>query len=507
MKIKQILLCSLLALPAVGLQSCLSDQEDLFSENSSARISNYLDKTQSVLLDSEHGWVFDVYPGYRLQYGGFAYTLKFTESQVTVGSELDLSAPETSLYKLAKDNGPVLSFDSYNTLMHFFATPSSQMVNSFEGDFEFVIDSVGTDRIKMHGKRNQNVVYLHKLHRPSADYLNAADAMSKAFKMKSATGMVNDKTVVVSFDGRIATIDGGNGTTIERPFTMTDEGLRFYEPINMGGKMVWAMKFDAKEQTLTASDSDVVLHQVVNKVVAGDAAFTRTIYYAGMQSATVNGDATSWLKATANGNSIQIEATANNTGNVRTGIITITKTDGTKAQLPVTQVEFDKDIVGNYTLKYTAANAMPTTRNAVIAKDANGNPTITVEFDYLSTPMSLVFDATWDDSEATLTIKSGDYLGSLSFFGTNLFAYTIFGGMTSSGTPMTTELKPDVEAAFTFSATSDAAGKVVVSAPFSGMYQGTALTQIYLGAFRQQSFATTPMGRLDVLLNPVLQKK
>ena len=39
-----------------------------------------------------------------------------------MGCELAPGVFETSLYKMKGDNGPTLTFDSYNTLMHFFST-------------------------------------------------------------------------------------------------------------------------------------------------------------------------------------------------------------------------------------------------------------------------------------------------------------------------------------------------------------------------------------------------
>ena len=150
MKTHKYFLIGVMAISSLALSSCLKDQEDVFDGNASERMQTYLSDAQKTLMSSENGWALDYYPDRNQSYGGFAYAIKFTGSSATVSSALLPGVSETSLYKMTTDNGPMLSFDSYNTLMHFFATPSGDNYEAYDGDFEFVIDSVASDLVKIH---------------------------------------------------------------------------------------------------------------------------------------------------------------------------------------------------------------------------------------------------------------------------------------------------------------------------------------------------------------------
>ena len=170
MKTNKILTGLSLLFPALLFQSCLKDQEDVFDESSAARMENYLNEAQRVLMSAENGWILEYYPETNRKYGGFTYTLKFTKDEAEVRSEVNPDQKEKCLYAMKTNNGPELSFDTYSPMMHFVATPSSKLYEAYGGDFEFVIDSIGQDAIKFHGKRSQNVMYMHRLKESAAAY-------------------------------------------------------------------------------------------------------------------------------------------------------------------------------------------------------------------------------------------------------------------------------------------------------------------------------------------------
>ena len=76
MKLNKIITLALLLLPALLLQSCLKDQEDLFDSSASARVEKYLSDTQKTLQNAQYGWVLENFPDPNQKYGGYTYTLK-----------------------------------------------------------------------------------------------------------------------------------------------------------------------------------------------------------------------------------------------------------------------------------------------------------------------------------------------------------------------------------------------------------------------------------------------
>lgn len=260
-----ILLYLFLALPALLMQSCLKDDHEVFDENSSARMQEAMTLAHLALVSSENGWIMDYYPDRNLSYGGYAYTVKFDGEKAEVRYEGDTDQVVTSYYKITNDNGPVLSFDTYNELLHFYATPSSSEYEGKDGDFEFVIDEVDTDIIKLHGKRNQNLVVLRKLEEPAETAIKKVAKLSNGAFLKGYTG--TEFSGDFDLNARSMSFTNADGTQLadKSPFIFTEDGIRLYKPVTVGGKTMQNFKYDEASQKLTCTDegaTDIVLNGI-----------------------------------------------------------------------------------------------------------------------------------------------------------------------------------------------------------------------------------------------------
>lgn len=261
MRLNKIYLFSLIAMGAMTLSSCLKDQEDIFEEPSNIRMQETLENTRKVLTSSEEGWLFDYYPDRDISYGGYLYTLKFTDTEVTVGCELAPGETETSLYKFTEDNGPTLSFDTYNSLMHFFATPSGSSgpggYEAFDGDFEFMIMDVTNDLITLRGKRTGNTMYLHRLNEDAAAYIDAAYNISENLFITAAKGTIGTTPVDVKIylGDRSIEMSWGEGEdeSAWEYFLPTKTGVRFIKPLEVKGSTIETLEFDTSEFIFTGS--------------------------------------------------------------------------------------------------------------------------------------------------------------------------------------------------------------------------------------------------------------
>ena len=258
-----ILKLLLLLLPLFVFQSCMKDQDDVFDEPSSLRMQKALDNTRKVLRESEKGWLIDYYVGDNQKYGGYAFTVKFDSLTCTASSELSADTA-TSYYKLTTDDGPVLTFDTYNTVLHALATPSADNYEGFHADYEFIILSADANEVVLKGKKTGSIMKMHPLTETSSAYLSRVDSLVGNFVINGASGTV-DKTsldMLVSIDNRQIEYSSSNDSTISgfTAFTITDKGVRLYEPITVGGKKLQNFTFDANKTTLTCTDaSDVTL--------------------------------------------------------------------------------------------------------------------------------------------------------------------------------------------------------------------------------------------------------
>lgn len=260
MKLYKTLLYVLMILPALLLQSCLKDQEDIFDTPSSIRMQEVLDNAKKVLTSSEEGWAFDYYPDRNLAYGGYAYTVKFDNQKVTVGSELAPGTFESSLYKLTNDNGPILSFDSYNTLMHYFATPSSAQYEGLDGDFEFIIMEVTDNLITLRGKRTGNTMYMHRLTKSAATYIENVYDICDNIIFSSANGTLGSSEIscAIDVDARqmdITYMNGEKAFVGSGSFIPTETGIHFYTPIELNGATLTDMDYNIDTSTFSGKDS------------------------------------------------------------------------------------------------------------------------------------------------------------------------------------------------------------------------------------------------------------
>lgn len=254
MKVRNIFHIAWIAILTLLLQSCLKDQTDDFSEPSAVRLQQLMSQTDATLQNSEYGWAFDYYPNNTQKYGGYAYALQFKDGNVTARCEISGDDEETSTYKMTSDNGAVLSFDGYNSILHYFSTPSSVLPTAFDGDFEFAIDSVSDDLIKVRGVKTQNELVMHKLTMPGKEYINKVVNMKECFVPTEIDGEVNDKPVHanIKFNNRQIVFENGD----EQHYMYTDKGISFYKPINLNGIEVKELAYNEENSKLTGQSVD-----------------------------------------------------------------------------------------------------------------------------------------------------------------------------------------------------------------------------------------------------------
>lgn len=379
MKTNKILTGLALMLPTLLLQSCLKDQEDVFDESSAARMENYLNEAQRVLMSSENGWVLEYYPETHRKYGGFTYTLKFSKDEAEVRSEINPDAKETCLYAMKTNNGPELSFDTYSPMMHFFATPSSELNEAYGGDFEFVIDSIGQDVIKFHGKRSQNVMYMRRLNESAASYQKKVVNVGDNFNLIGSDGTIGGKKAHFEYDvvARQLTITT-NTDTLETAYNYTDNGLRLYEPLTVNGVSVSELTYSKEKLSLSADKIDLskgwqnpqIVVDAIKSIGSDDEAFSRTyrnIDKLGEFKFVTGAD---WVSVTTNGNDLTVNMTPNTTGDVRSTEVYVVN-GNYHSSFVVTQCEVG-DVTGNYGFIYKNKEGKDVVTKASLSASGKG---------------------------------------------------------------------------------------------------------------------------------------
>ena len=364
MKANKLFIYLLLALPALFLQSCQTEEENVFDKSYAERMDDFLQKAQETLVASQYGWALDYYPKSNQSYGGVAYTIKFTRDNAIVRYENNPDDGEVkSLYKMKEDDGPVLSFDTYNTFLHTYATPKSGEYRGKEGDFEFVIDSIGADRIKIHGKRSLNTMYLHKLSGEASEYMEKVINLTNLFVFSDVALNVGGKPyrlVVTDKNNRQLAIYDGDKIIAESAYAFTDKGIRLYEPITLNGVKLYDLTLDAETAKFsgtgvesTASNVDVNL--IANMIGAinasnGEKTITKTIPY--LSKLNISCDA-SWVQLSKEGNKLIIKVEANPVATNARGAKLKISNGTAEAQVQILQFDLSA-LMGTYELTMTS---------------------------------------------------------------------------------------------------------------------------------------------------------
>ena len=248
-----------LLLSTLLLQSCLKDQEDVFDKSSSLRMQEVLDKTKAALTGNENGWTLDYYPSRDLSYGGIAYAIQFKGTEATVYSQ-NAEKGETSLYKLTNDDGPVLSFDTYNSLMHAYATPSSSEYEAKDGDFEFIIMDVQSDLITLKGKRSGNMMYMHRLSQPAKEYIAAVQNIEEKMYSGKYAFVIDGDSILVRRTGNVFLFtDPKTGESTEMPFITTTTGFELKDTVTIMGKNVEGFNYSENGIWANPTDNSIAL--------------------------------------------------------------------------------------------------------------------------------------------------------------------------------------------------------------------------------------------------------
>ena len=146
---------------ALAMQSCLHDNDTTFDLPAAQRIDKSVEDYTQILESADNGWVLQYYAGKNYSYGGYTLLLKFKNGHVTaMGDVLDPEEQATSEYAVVKDQGPMLSFNVYNKVIHPLAEPWLGNPDGVQGDYEFSILNANADSVVLQGRKWKNKMVL-----------------------------------------------------------------------------------------------------------------------------------------------------------------------------------------------------------------------------------------------------------------------------------------------------------------------------------------------------------
>lgn len=226
-----------------GLYACTNEVEDVFPESSANRMDAELARVQDILISPANGWLMEYYPSSALAFGGFNILVQFTfDGHVTVaGESANPSDTATSTYSLKQSAGAVLTFDTYNSIFHYYADPDNATGYGygygFQGDFEFLIISATTEKVVLRGKKTGCYAVMTPMstYYKWSDYLTEIKEVSKKVEKYQRMQYVSgDKVYEVRHQNKafnLYSYETGEEQLVRYPYILTLMGCKFYTPM------------------------------------------------------------------------------------------------------------------------------------------------------------------------------------------------------------------------------------------------------------------------------------
>ena len=262
---KYIYMC----LAACLLVSCSQEEEAVYGKGNSyaKRTGETSTEYVNLLEGAPNGWLLSMYVGTGQQYGGYNYILKFHEGNVTALSEAT-TEEDTSLYTLNFSEKSILTFDTYNKVLHQFVEPSALFPEGKIGDNQLVIQSYENGVFTLKGQRSNNLMTLRKLEGEATAYLTKIRERQSLFKVSDAYPItINGKEVDFELQPSNRQFIAREGTTvIKKAYIYTENGFKLYEPITIAGKTFSEFTLSADNSEITADDASIKTRMVYNNL-------------------------------------------------------------------------------------------------------------------------------------------------------------------------------------------------------------------------------------------------
>lgn len=253
------------ALGAALLASCSDGTDEIFEQSAAERLENY--KTEYAKTLTQDGGLWEVEYFSNEEEPGYVFIMKFNDDssvEMTANHKWigNVVKSETSLWKMIADNGPVLSFNSYNNLFHIFSDPKNitgefapttdngqekvdidETGYGHEGDYEFQVMEVSEDKntIRLMGKKYLYYMYMRRLDANTdvEQYLNELkevenNLFSKKINTLVYTDASGERFIVKDCNTGVMSIYPEAGDAVDQTskgnFIITRDGIRFMRP-------------------------------------------------------------------------------------------------------------------------------------------------------------------------------------------------------------------------------------------------------------------------------------
>lgn len=267
--------------------ACMFDQEDLFDEGASQRMTHFNEGLQSKLVaqstNGNQGWVIQYFVG-NSSIEGFNLFGSFTDdNQVTLASDhrylrsgkAGNYTEYKSSYQMLAEEGPILSFNTWNDVLTVFADPvdpsnaPTSIINDGEGmsgDYNLVFKAYEGNNIVFRGERHSAEVRFVPCDRPWQTYIDDVAAMKKKISNSTLTSYYLTDGKDTMFYSGLNTGIVYHVDRVEDPLQssvfsclFTPEGFRINHKDTLAGNSFQEFKISADNTHLDSEDGKTKL--------------------------------------------------------------------------------------------------------------------------------------------------------------------------------------------------------------------------------------------------------
>lgn len=217
--------------------ACDKKKDRIFEDSPTVRLNAAVANAQTVLRSKPNGWIMQYYPGTNAPYGGVNLFVNFT-SATDVNVQGDYTASNvTSSYKVYPGAGPILTFDTYNSILAYFAAPGAitGLVSNdggLGGDLEFLVTKADADSVILKGrKRGTRIVMVPMPANPATVIASYKAAWQIYYAPNSYRFETSTGNIPLTF-GWFMELES---LTDVYSFRVTPTGIEFLEPVTVNG--------------------------------------------------------------------------------------------------------------------------------------------------------------------------------------------------------------------------------------------------------------------------------
>ncbi len=228
------------------MSSCKYEEKDIFELTPAERLNKSMSDSYTNLTNATNGWEMAYFAN--PTNAGYTLLVKFQKNGMAlIASQSELTQnmayeKDSCLFELVSDYGSVLTFNTFNKVLHRFSNPENPDGYGLEGDYEFIVLKNSEQQVILKGKKHKSVIVLTKLSDNTnwTTYLQDITNMDKLLFSTTAPKLtMTIKNSTYSFSEGYKHVflmkKEGSTTTTRVPFIVTKQGIRLQDKVEIEG--------------------------------------------------------------------------------------------------------------------------------------------------------------------------------------------------------------------------------------------------------------------------------